>query len=87
MEPLIKTVEEVAGNYHYHIKLSSEKENIAICGATRIMRSGSRMEDWNMEPTHIRYAFCKICTAKAKALGFKIPDATPNTLTFAHVKR
>lgn len=78
----LKIVEHVTGTYAYHLSETGENMKPALCGYSNVMRSGSLLRTWNMEPSHIRYKFCERCHRIAVLNGHDLPEAKPLTLTF-----
>jgi len=66
----------------YHLSETGENMNPALCGNKNIMKSGHPMRLWNMEPTHIRTAFCTKCHECAEAMGVLLPARQDKTITF-----
>lgn len=82
MNATLKIVEGVIGYYNYHLSESGNNYEPALCGKRDVMHSGMLLRDWNMAPTHIRYAFCKECHRIAAERGWCLTAPSPNTITF-----
>ena len=58
-KPKFIVTEGLEGIWYYHISRKDDSTK-SLCGEN-VMYSNMSLDEWNTEPTHIPYKFCKRC--------------------------
>jgi hypothetical protein len=64
----LKIVEGVAGIWHYHLSISGENYQEALCGERKVMKTEVPLSSWGFKGGNVPSSYCTECERIYKEL-------------------